>query len=140
MKELSFETGVETFDINGRWQISFNPTDSGFSKRLYEAFSELEKRYGESKEEMDKTADKRKVFEIAEKLDSEMRSIIDDILGEGASAAVFGTTNVYAMAGGLPLWTNLFLCIMDECKDAFAREQKAMNPKIKKYMEKYGRK
>lgn len=140
MKELVFDTGIETFDLCGKWKISFNPTDSAFSRRLYDAFQELEEKYKRGTHEIDITADKKKVFEIMDKLDSDMRVIIDDILGEGASAALFGHTNVYAMSGGLPIWTNLFLCIMDECHDSFAREQKAINPKIKQYTEKYHKK
>lgn len=140
MKELAFDTSIETFNINGVWKVRFNPTDSRFSRRLFDAFTELEEKYKHSKHEMDITADKRKVFELMDRLDGEMRVIIDDVLGEGASEAIFGDTNVYAMSGGLPLWTNLFLCLMDECNDTFAREQKATNPRVKKYTEKYHKK
>ncbi len=140
MKELVFDTSIETFNINGVWQIRFNPTDSRFSRRLFDAFTELEEKYKHSKHEMDITADKRKVFELMDRLDGEMRVIIDNVLGEGASEAIFGNTNVYAMSDGLPLWTNLFLCIMEECNDSFAREQKATNHRVKKYTEKYHKK
>ena len=48
-------------------------------------------------------------------------------------------TAPYAMADGLHVWTNFLLALMDETDSAFAREQKATNPRIQKYTAKYRR-
>ena len=82
MKELSFDSGLVTYSLNGKCEVSFNPTDSNF-----------------------------------------------DVL--------FGGMNVYALANGLPVWCNLMLAVMDEIDSSFAREQKATNPKLQKYLNKY---
>ena len=38
-----------------------------------------------------------------------------------------------------PVWCNLMLAVMDEIDTTFSREQKATNPRIAKYTEKYHR-
>ena len=140
MKELSFDSGLVTYSLNGKCEVSFNPTDSNFVERLYSAFEELDKKQEGYKAQIEKMADKREIFDFARERDAEMRSIIDGVLGAPVSDAVFGGMNVYAVANGLPVWCNLMLAIMDEIDTTFAREQKATNPRIAKYTAKYKRK
>lgn len=137
MAELNFATGVVTFSVNGVHDISFNPTDSAFVERLFDAFDLLDKKQDAYKAEVERTANSREVFDTARKMDGEMREIIDGVLGDGTSAAVFGGMNVYALADGLPVWCNLLMAVMDEVDTTFAREQKATNPRIQKYTAKY---
>lgn len=140
MKELNFETGLVTYDLNGKCEVSFNPTDSNFVERLYSAFEELDKKQEGYKAQVDKMADKKEIFEFARERDAEMRTIIDGVFDAPVSDALFGGMNVYAVAGGLPVWCNLMLAVMDEIDTTFAREQKATNPRIAKYTAKYKRK
>lgn len=140
MKELVFDTGIVSFNINGVCEVSFNPTDSVFVKRLYDAFDTLDKKQDAYRAEVEKIADKKQIFEVARQRDEEMREIIDTVFEAPVSDAVFGTMNVYALANGLPVWCNLMLAIMDEIDTTFAREQKATNPRIQKYSAKYTQK
>lgn len=141
MKELSFETGLVTYDLNGSAQVTFNPTDSAFVERLFNTFDALDKKQDAYKAEVDRTADSREVFDVARRWDAEMRAMIDDVFQQPVCEALFGTMNVYAMASGLPAWVNLLLTIMEEIDTTFAQEQKATNPRLQKYMDKYrGRK
>lgn len=137
MAELNFATGVVTFAVNGVHDISFNPTDSAFVERLFDAFDLLDKKQDAYKAEVERTANSREVFATARKMDGEMREIIDGVLGSGVCGAVFGGMNVYALADGLPVWCNLLMAVMDEVDTTFAREQKATNPRIQKYTAKY---
>lgn len=139
MAELNFETGIVTFSVNGKCDISFNPTDSAFVEKLFHAFDTLDKRQDEYKAEIEKVGDKREIFGIARKRDAEMREILDGVFYPGLSDAIFGSMNVYAMADGLPVWCNLMLAVMDEVDTTFAREQKKTNPRIAKYTAKYHR-
>lgn len=136
-KELSFSTGVETYNLNGCCEVCFNPTDSSFVERLFNTFDTLDRKQEIYKEEIDRLADKREIFRIARERDSEMRSMIDECFGKPVCDTVFPGMNIYAMADGLPAWCNLMLAIMDEIDTSFAREQKAMNPRIAKYTKKY---
>lgn len=137
MKELNFESGLVAYSINGKCEVSFNPTDSNFVERLYAAFEELDKKQEGYKAQIEKMANKREIFEFARERDAEMRGIIDGLFGEPVSDAVFGGMNVYSVANGLPVWCNLMLAVMDEIDTTFAREQKATNPRIAKYTQKY---
>lgn len=137
MNALNFETGIVTFSVNGKAEVSFNPTDSGFVERLFLAFEDLDKKQEAYKEEISKVANKREVFEIARVRDREMREMIDGIFQAPVCSAVFGGMNVYALADGLPVWCNFLLAVMDEIDTTFAREQKATNPRIAKYTAKY---
>lgn len=137
MATLNFETGVNTYSINDKCEVSFNPTDSAFVEKLFTAFDTLDKRQEAYRAEIDRIADKREIFSIARKRDAEMREIIDATFAQPVCNVLFGEMNVYAMADGLPVWVNLMLAIMDEVDTTFAREQKQTNPRIAKYTAKY---
>lgn len=139
MKDLNFETGVVTYNINGKCEISFNPTDSAFVEKLFNSFETLDKKQEQYKEDVQKNANKREIFDLANKMDDEMRDIIDDTLGTGVCDALFGEMNVYALADGLPVWANLILSVMDEIDTTFARETKATNARLAKYTKKYAK-
>ena len=137
MKELNFESGLVTYSLNGKCEVSFNPTDSNFVERLYSAFEELDKKQDGYKSAIEKMQDNLKIFDFARERDAEMRGIIDNVFNFSVSDMLFGEMNVYAIANGLPVWCNLMLAVMDEVDTSFAREQKATNPRITKYMAKY---
>lgn len=137
MAELNFESGVVSYNINGKCEVEFNPTDSGFIKRLFTAFEALDKKQDAYKAEVKKAANKREIFDLADKIDAEMREIINEVFGFDVCAAVFEEMNVCALANGFPVWCNFMLAVMDEADTTFAREQKATNPRIQKYTAKY---
>lgn len=136
-KALLFDDGLVTYDLNGAAQVKFNPTDSSFVERLFLTFDALDKKQEAYKAEVEKAAGSREIFDIARKRDAEMRTMIDDALGQPVCCALFGEMNVYAMADGLPVWCNLLLAVMDEVDTSFTRERKAADPRIKKYTAKY---
>lgn len=140
MNALNFETGIVTYSINGKHEVHFNPTDSFFVERLFDAFDTLDARQDAYKADVDAAKGTRQIFEIARKRDAEMREIIDGVLGEGAADAIFDSMNVYALADGLPVWTSLLLALMDEVDTSFAREQKTQNPRVLKYTQRYKQK
>jgi len=137
MSTLNFETGIVTFSVNDTAEVSFNPTDSNFVETLFNTFDGLDEKQDAYKEEVAKTGDKRAIFETARRMDKEMREMIDAIFQTPVADAIFGRMNVYALADGLPVWCNFLLAVMDQIDTTFAREQKATNPRIKKYTEKY---
>lgn len=137
MQELKFETGLVTYDLNGKCEVTFNPSDSNFVERLYAAFEDLDRKQEGYRSTIERMADKREIFEFARERDAEMREVIDGLFDVPISEALFGGMNVYAIANGLPVWCNLMLALMDEIDSTFAREQKAINPRIAKYTAKY---
>ena len=137
MGNIQFSTGLVSYSLNGKCEVSFNPTDSAFVERLFETFNTLDKEQEAYREEIGKTEDRREIFRIARARDAEMRELIDGVFGQPVCEALFGAMNVYALAEGLPVWCNLLLAVMDEIDTGFAREQKLTNPRIAKYTEKY---
>lgn len=138
MKELNFDTGVQVYKLNGKKEVSFNPTDASFMERLNASFEELDGIQEEYKARAGKADENASdFFEFAHECDQKMRSIIDAVFQDDVCDALFGDMNVYALAGGVPAWVNLMLAIMDEVKEAIAQEGKATNPKIAKYTAKY---
>lgn len=136
-RELNFDDGLVQFSINGgKAVVTFNPTDSAFVEKLFAAFDTLDARQDSYKSRVEKIGDKREIFEIARQQDAEMREIIDGVFGP-ISESVFGEMSVYAVAGGLPVWCNFLLAVIDEVDTTFAREKKATNPRIAKYTAKY---
>ncbi len=140
MPTIKFDTGLVTYDLNDQCQVTFNPTDSAFVERLYKTFEELDQKQDAYKAEIERTANKKEIFDVARRRDAEMREMIDGLFGVPVCAALFGGMNVYAMADGLPVWCNLMLSVMDELDTSFAREQKLTNPRISKYAAKYQKK
>lgn len=139
MKELTFETGLVTYSLNGACEVRFNPTDTAFARRLFDAFDALEQRQEGYQQQAAALREPREIFAFARERDQEMRQLLDGLLGAGTSDAIFGEMDLYAMAGGLPVWCNLLLALMDEMDAALAREKKAADPRLKKYLDKYRR-
>lgn len=139
MPELKFDTGLVAYSLNGKCEVSFNPTDSAFIERLSNAFEMLDKEQDLYKDLIASTTDSQEIYGIAQKLDGKMREILDGVFGVNVCDRVFGGMNVYAMAGGMPVWANLLLAVMDEVNSAITRESKATNPRIRKYTAKYHR-
>lgn len=140
--ELNFALGVKEYivrGVNGEYTLRFNPTDAVFIERLYDAFVALDKKQDAYNEEIKRCGDKKEVFEIARRRNAEMREIIDGIFGEPICEAIFGNMSLYALADGLHVWTNFMFALMDEADSTYSREQKATNPRLKKYTEKYHR-
>ena len=59
MRELSFDSGLVTYTVNGKCRVSFNPTDSNFAYRLYSAFEELHEKQESYKKRLEEIKDKR---------------------------------------------------------------------------------
>ena len=137
MGDITFSTGLVSYSLNGKCEVSFNPTDSAFVERLFETFNTLDKKQEAYRAEIEKTSDRLEIFRIARARDAEMRKMIDGAFGAPVCEALFGSMNVYALADGLPVWCNLMLAVMDEIDTGFAREQKLTNPRIAKYTAKY---
>lgn len=133
MAEIRFETGEERFDLNGKCQVCFNPTDPGFAERLCGVFARMEQLHAEGADEADGTFDRGRA------LDREMREQIDGLFGAPVCEALFGDMNVCALAQGLPVWCNLLLAVMDVIREAVEARSAEMNPRIAAYTARYAK-
>lgn len=136
MKTLNFDTGIVTYSLNDKCEISINPTDSKLVSRLISLVDRLGLKREEYAAEMEKanTAD---VFDISCRFDAEMRADIDAALGAEVCDAVFGNMSVLALADGLPVFCNLIFAVLDEVDAGWARESAKTSARMEKYIAKY---
>ena len=137
MANIRFDTGLVEHTLNDKVTVAFNPTDLTFIEKVFTTFDELDKKQEAYNARVEEQTDNAGVFRVARDMDAEMRGIIDAVFGVEVCSALFGGLNVYALAGGLPLWCNLMLAIIDEMDSTFAKEKKAANPRMQKYLAKY---
>ena len=105
--------------------------------RLSRAFSELDSLQEEVRSTREKITDDREVFPIARELDGKMRAILNELFGKEICEPLFGSVNLFASSGGLPLWANLMLAITDEVQTAMKGELDKREERIAKYVNKY---
>ena len=135
MKELNFDLGLNAYDLGGKVTVRFNPTDVSFLEKLSESFATLDRIQEEVKRE--EISDEKDVYNLAKNLDIRMREIVDALFGMDVCTPLFGEMNLFASAGGLPVWANLMLAIADEVQDSMDSELKHREARIRKYTEKY---
>lgn len=137
MNELKFDTGLVSYSINGAAEVSFNPTDISFIQRTFKTFDLLEEKQREYDEARGKISSNREFFDFGQKKDAEMREVIDSAFGKPVCEDLFGKMNVYAFAGGLPVWCNLIFAIIDLFDESVTAETAKTNPRQNKYLKKY---
>ena len=135
MKELNCDLGLNEYDLGGKVTVQFNPTDVSFLEKLSESFATLDRIQEEVKRE--EISDEKDVYNLAKNLDTKMREIINSLFGQDVCTPLFGEMNLFASAGGLPVWANLMLAIADEVQASMQGELEKRNDKIRKYTEKY---
>ena len=114
MAGITFETGVKTWDVLGRAEIAFNPTSAAFLKRLQDTVESLDAAH-----ETAAKADGSK-FDALMAADKQMRNILDSVFGDGFCAKVFPPDDMTLLdlAGGLPIWANFILAIMEQMDES----------------------
>lgn len=138
MNALKFSTGVKTFSVNdGAAEISYNPTDVNFVSNLYDFFVSCAEKYEADKDK--KFTDNTAFFEYAKQRDADVCAGIDNLFGSGTAAALFQGISTYAMAEGLPLWTNFLLAVIDTVPEEMSKQVKSSRPRVEKYLKKYHR-
>lgn len=142
MEEISFDLGLISYKIGGV-EVKFNPTDLYFAERIYNTFAKLEKKQEEYKAEAKRVSGNEiETFNVARKWDIEMRSMIDEAIGEGFCSKLFGYLNVYAFNGdGIPLWAAFLMIIIkkinEKNKDIDIKAEEAFSKYAEKYTAKY---
>lgn len=140
MADLNFNTGLKTYTVNGRGEITFNPADDELARRIYKALDTLQNKSEEYSKAIEQAQNTTKVFDVTSDINKEIRSLIDSVFDQPVSDIVFGNMSANAFSDGEPLWLKFLLMIIDELEGAYAREQKKTKSKIDKYTKKYDQK
>ena len=140
--ELNFETGVQSFPVNGvEDALRMNPTDIEMLRKIYVAMKELEAKQNAMHAPSSKgeSGNSEESFDTLHESDQEMREVLDGIFGHGFCEKVFGEMSLYASAKGLPVWLNFILAVIDLFDDAIKREAALSDKRIQKHVQKYHR-
>ena len=137
MKNLTFDNGIVEYDLGGKVTVRFNPTDVCFIEKLSESFASLDQIQEEIRQSKEKITDEKEVYRLAKNLDTRMRELINSLFGQDVCTPLFGEMNLFASAGGLPVWANLMLAIAEEVESCMQGELKQREARIAKYVEKY---
>ena len=137
MKSLNFSDGLQDYRLNERVTVRFNPTDLGFLEKLASTFEKLDALQEEVRASRESITDEREVFPLARELDAKMRVILNELFSDEICEPIFGSMNLFASSGGLPVWANLLLAISEEVENAMSMELAQREKRIAKYVEKY---
>ena len=140
MKELNIDTGLVTYNLNDAVQVTFNPTDSKFGERLFNIFEELDKKQNEYIENINNKKDSKELFEYSRELDKEMRGYLFTLFDMDIVTPLIGNINVFALAGGLPIWANILTALVDEMDSAVTANNELSKKRVDKYTKKYTKK
>lgn len=132
MEGIRFDSGVQSFDVNGVVTVEFSPTDSDFAQKLYSVFETVDEKQKEYTEQIKAAQGTRDMFDIAKSFDASMRTMLDGLFDKPVCDALF-KTNVMALADGLPVWCNFLLAIIEKMEVGFEAEKLKTNPRIAKY-------
>ena len=140
MNTLKIDLGVQEYSLNDSCTVAFNPTDASFIGKLYEAFDKLAKEQEDYEAKVKKLADAKEILAFMIEQDKMMREVVDGVFKTPVCDAVFGDMNVFALSnGGLPVWSNLMLAVLD-CCESDAKQKTAQTSKtMDKYLKKYHR-
>lgn len=137
MKELVFDSGVVSYSLNGKCEVSFNPADHAFAERFYNAIDEMGKLQDEYAKKAEALQNPGEAFSLAKERDVEMGKVLDGLFNAPVCESVFGSMSLCAFANGFPVWLNLMLSILDEIEANIGDIQKQADPRIAKYKAKY---
>ena len=137
MKNLNIPDGLEEYRLNDRVTVRFNPTDLGFLERVSSAFEKLDAIQEEVRASSEKITDEREVFPLARELDAKMRAILNELFDDEICEPLFGSMNLFASSGGLPVWANLMLAVTEEINTSMEQELSQREQRIAKYVSKY---
>ena len=138
MKELRFQAGLVEYRLNDRVNVFFNPTDVAFLERLTQTLEKLDA----LQEELNAargTLTEADIFPFAKEQDKKMRAVLDALFDVPVCEALFGSRNLYASAGGFPVWANLMLALYEEAESAMQGELRLREQRISKYVAKYSK-
>lgn len=135
--EITVDTGIREYSLGGKVSVWFNPSDVAFAERIFDAFKTLEDKQNEYTEKLQKIGEDPEIFVFGHEIDNEMRERVNSIFGKDVVTPLIGDCNIYALAGGLPIWANLLTAVLDVMDETVQAETKKSKQRVDKYTKKY---
>lgn len=135
MGQLNINTGVVGYTVNDSCEIFFNPANPEFAGKVVKAFQKCTEISQTAKAGQDMQIEE--LLTLSKSMDTAIRAEIDAAFGEPVCDKVFGHTNALSLAGGLPVWANFLMAVIDEIDRHIPEEQKKSSPAVQKYIKKH---
>lgn len=138
MKELNFDSGVVSYSLNGKCEVSFNPADRVFAEKLCKGIDTMDKIMNDYAKKGEGLQGPEGAFDLARERDDKMAEVLDGLFNAPVCASVFGDMSLCAFAkNGFPAWLNLMLSIVDEISENIDDLKPRAEASIAKYKAKY---
>lgn len=135
MESLNIETSKKRLCLNGDESkiIEFNPEDLDTRKKFFDASKEIfqkQREYDiavkEIESEQDDMKKTEKAFELEQNLYNLMKSIVDDIFGNGTSDMITdGKANIFSLVNFIIAITPYFRAVTDKQKNKYTNNLKS---------------
>lgn len=143
-EKFGLDTGVRRYLMGGGEILAFNPSDTFLITRMYTAMKKLDEMQAEYKKTADKISQETmtdEVFDFMEKMDTDMREIINGIFRQELSEAAFDGVGLYAYnRAGVPIWIAFFDGVMSRMETTVKKAQSEQTQRVEKLLAKYKRK
>lgn len=141
--DVLFETGLQEINF-GKVKVMFNPADLNLATRaanmLFEIQDICEKYQGEIDAlDAGNREDAIKAESIGHNADLEIREKINSLFDTDVCTPNIGNCSITAPAGGLPIWQNMLLALLESFEAKVVEEQRKTNPRLEAYIKKYKR-
>lgn len=137
MKELVFDSGVVSYSLNGKCEVSFNPADRVFAEKLYKAIDAMDALQSEYAKKGEELQGPDGAFDLARERDAKISEVLDSLFAAPVCASVFGDMSPCAFASGFPVWLNLMLTIVDEMDGNIGEIKSQAKERVSMYKAKY---
>lgn len=136
MSEIKFDTGLKSFTVNGNTTVEFNPADAAFAHRLYTVIDTLQNMENNMPDPNPENYED--IWKAVGTRENAITKEIDGLFGAGKSTEIFGNVSPLALSGGVPLWLNFLLAVMDEMSDEIKEQEKQVDIRLQNLKTKYG--
>ena len=124
---------METFDVNGKCCISFDPDDGAFAQRIFDAFPELDRLFTGYKKQAGKLT-KTQYYTLTKETADTMCEMINQAVGAPICNKILDNTIMLLFpAAGTPIWYNVLFGIVEKISVPRSRACQRVIRKYQKY-------
>lgn len=137
--QLNIDTGVREIEIQRNGErvgvVTFSISDPALLTRLRTVSKKTEEI--QARNRLSELTDFDEILDEAQRMDREMRNLLDWAFGAPVSDTVFGDSFCFTTSGGVTGMEQFLAGVTPYIEEAFKAELTAANERQKKYLEKY---
>jgi hypothetical protein len=132
MRKITFDTGLQEFEVNGGAILRFNPSDPNVYSRFYEAQDKIEALAAEYEQaqadrETDDVTRVRQALDSLRDIDCRVKKMLSEVFGaHNDFDAIFGGASMFSVGASEEyIITNLFAALQPIIEEGFEQQAKA---------------